>query len=239
MADVTEEELAAATQVVERYYRQWVRGQAADLIMRVFTEEWTERGGELQDAAAQAADDAMTYTKDQYLVLYVSDNTSNGLDAMRDGGSELGENFPAPWAYYTFEFDVMDIVNNADVLERFREGDDAAEQKAWLVTEHGRLFYRKTVKGLRSEAWFIGVVGENTREEVDFGVLIRVLDIEEDTDEFEWISVSRMIKGSAAVNDKTDRATVAMRAELAMAWDAYEAGGGRPDPRFVEAGEDD
>lgn len=223
---VTDAELVAAKGVIQRYYHEWIESTAADLIKQVYQGQWTQDADMLQEAIRETADSAMTYFSDQYLTIFATNSHDEALDRMRDIGNELPDNFPAPWAYYAFEADLNDIIQGADVLEPYRDGQSSEEQIAWLLENHGKCFYRKTSNNRLTEAWFIGVVGEDTREEVDFGVLIV-----NDNDDDQWLSVARLINVAGGSPSPELR-------EMALAWDAFETLGNRPDPRWVDGPDD-
>lgn len=148
---VTEEDLKRATDTIDRYYFEWTASTAQNLAERVLN-------GEIDDAEALAerlhedCDSAMTYYKDQSLVLFASGNVDAGADEMEGMGGG-GENPQTTLAFLTFQIDVRERLDSlglggdftpADYAVEVMNGEHDEDLLVWLVF---RLFDPRTNQG--------------------------------------------------------------------------------------------
>ncbi len=206
--DVTDEEVNAAKSVIRRSYYQWVNSTANDLV-RQFFDEIEGGSDELYDRLNEVVDSAMTYTSDQYMVIFASESSDEGLQEAQDLGGELNNNFVAQWAFLTFQIDVREALDRNDLLHDGPSDASREERIAWLIEEHGNLFYRKG----GTEAYLIGTVNEGQTDEIDLGVLL-------------------MKKGEPAFVSSTSIAKAKHGEDLAVALDALHSD---QQARFIEA----
>lgn len=159
---VTDEQAEAAKGVLYRAYRQWVVDTANGLI-RALLEE-IDTGEDFDERLDEVTDSAMTYTRDQYDVIYSSESTDEALHELED----MGVSTPVlgAWAVTAFRIDVRDALSRNSAAEELLSIDNREERIDWLIETHGHLFYRKG----KTMAY---LVSDDQNEALDLGVLVR------------------------------------------------------------------
>jgi hypothetical protein len=144
--EITEEQRSEAEDVLVRYYQQWVDRIAMSLAEQVIAGEIDDRDG-LMEQMEQDTDSALTYTKDQHLVIQCSNSVSEGESRMEDMGGG-GDNPAAVLAVLTMQADVQ------EELERLGLGDDF-DREEWLAEvaagDHGEELVDAATKALMSQ----------------------------------------------------------------------------------------
>lgn len=150
-APVSDDDLKRATDVVERYYFEWTAGAAQNLAERVLNGE-IDDSESLQERLHEDCDSAMTYYKDQSLVLFASNSVDAGADEMQDMGGG-GDNPQTVLAFLTFQIDVRERLDSlglggdftpADYAIEVMNGEHDEDLLVWLVF---RLFDPRTNEG--------------------------------------------------------------------------------------------
>lgn len=117
-----------AEAILYRIYRGWIQGTSDDLVRCVIDGE-CEDYESLRERLEQDCDSAMTYTHDQYMVIYAADGSSTQAGAaeaeeMGAAGSEVDAGLPL-WALLTYQHDVWDRLDSMGLNGDF-------DRDAWL-----------------------------------------------------------------------------------------------------------
>jgi len=121
MSRVTENQVKEAESVLYRHYRDWVDSEVEALTDAIFREEVEDYEG-LVERMEQNTDDALIYTKDQHLVIFTSESTSEGQQEMEDLGGG-GDNLIGVLALLTFRVDVRDAMERVGLTNDFDRVD--------------------------------------------------------------------------------------------------------------------
>jgi len=176
---ITDAEAEEAKRILYRHYREWVADTVNNLVEDYIRGEIEDEEG-LEERLNSDADSALTYTKDQYEVIYNSENTNDGLDMARDSGmfdreqrgGSRESNPVSIWAYYTLDIDVRELLGVSEAMTEISENvdpNDGTEARLeYILENYGKLFYRSG--GMT--AYVIEPIGDGLTQ-LDLGVLIQ------------------------------------------------------------------
>jgi hypothetical protein len=167
---ITDAEAEEAKRVLYRHYREWVADTANNLVEDYIRGEIEDEAG-LEERLDSDTDSAMTYTKDQWDVLYSSEATSQAEEELQDMGGGV-ENHIAGLAYYTFRIDVRELLGVSEAMTGLEENvdpNDGTEARLeYILENYGKLFYRRG----GTTAYVIEPIGDGLTQ-LDLGVLIQ------------------------------------------------------------------
>lgn len=167
MARFSSDEVEKAKQVLRGAYYQGVSSEAADLVRRVLDGEIADHDS-LTEAVDEVCDSAMTYTADQYLTVFISQASENGLEETADMGVDDVQQVLAPWGSNTYRIDVHESFEHFDLnLDELLEMEPG-ERLVWLANERGMRLYTDA-EG--DSVFFVGTLNEGQRGEIDLGVV--------------------------------------------------------------------
>jgi len=148
---VSEKEAQDARQVIAQYYSEWVDSFAEGLVEEFFLGGISDHDT-LLERIDEDTDSALVYTTDQWDVLYGSSSTDRAQEELNDMGGG-GDNLVGAWAVLTFRVDVHEAIGRHPLHDAIDEDLDEAERLAWLIENHGKVFYRRDRKTFAEVAW--------------------------------------------------------------------------------------
>jgi hypothetical protein len=175
-------EVEEAKRVLRAAYYQRVSREVADLVRAYFDGEYDDEDGQLE-RLHEACDSHVTYTADNYLTVFASEESDDGFDQMVElggldqqahgGAGVSGTEVMQRWAYSTFEFDVLRLLQNEYgaavklLSEPMADGLDSDQRLEWLAENHGTLLFEDG----DDKHYYVGVVDAGTATEVDLGLV--------------------------------------------------------------------
>jgi hypothetical protein len=175
-------EVEEAKRVLRAAYYQSASREVADLVRAYFDGEYDDEDGQLE-RLHEACESHVTYTADNYLTVFASEESDDGFDQMAElggldqqahgGAGVSGTEVMQRWAYSTFEFDVLRLLQNEYgaavklLSEPMADGLDSDQRLEWLAENHGTLLFEDG----DDKHYYVGVVDAGTATEVDLGLV--------------------------------------------------------------------
>jgi hypothetical protein len=179
MARISGEAVEEAKRILRQAYYATVSSEVADLVREYFDGEYDDDDGQ-RERLSEAADAHVTYTSDQWDTLYSSENSGDGADMLRDLGEQgsVDEQLMR-WAYYTFESDVRQALENqfgvgAKLLTPAMEANlDDQHRLIWLAANATKRYLGEFNKGdtAAQYSFLVGTFNPGEQGEVDLGVV--------------------------------------------------------------------